>query len=140
MDALNQALVSVVYTPDADWFGRDRVVLAARDGAGRTPVATTLVVDVEPVNDTPTIVCSGAVLIQTKKSQSKVAGGLGSDAPQVLDADDVNTDVRDVWPLELTLKAARGNLTLEGAPGIMVMAPPDGAALRPTTPELVVCA
>lgn len=42
----------LVYTPDRNWSGRDRVVYVARDPAGRRDRATVVLV-VRPVNDAP---------------------------------------------------------------------------------------
>ena len=50
---INALLKNIIYTPKADWHGRDQVNFAVKDGPERTFTEAEITIHVAPINDAP---------------------------------------------------------------------------------------
>ena len=110
LDDINQALATLSYTGDMDWYGTDKIVVSADDRDGETHSAS-ISVTVQPVNDAPRIDIPLAAngLIVAEDHVATVQGITVADV-----------DLADGGSLLLTLSAAHGTLSLSSKANLKV--------------------
>ena len=107
---INSIISGVIYIPEPNWHGLDRIQFAVRDRSNGDAVMSTINVRVTPLNDAPTVSMHDYILLRRERHSQNTTVSLGDDAPKVYDVDD---SFGAVEHLKVDIAVGKGKLSMK---------------------------